>query len=140
GVYLNELQEFEPEVYTASKIAFDNSDSGKLDYQFSMKIPSISVDYAVMERTKKIKVVPSLFQWSDMGSFESIYDYLEEMGHPKDQFGNMVIGTEIHTEFTGLTNTILIQTSDAILVLRKENSQDVKKVYERLEKEKPELV
>ncbi|HSF53907.1 MAG TPA: mannose-1-phosphate guanylyltransferase [Algoriphagus sp.] len=53
GVYLEELLAFEPEVYYASKKAFDNSDSGKLDYDLSMKIPSISVDYAVMERTKK---------------------------------------------------------------------------------------
>lgn len=140
GVFLQELQEFEPQVFQASKIAFETSDSGKLDLNLSMQIPSISVDYAVMERTKKIKMVPSLFQWSDMGSFESIYEYLEGIGHPKDEFGNMVIGTEVHTEFTGLTNTILIQTADAILVLRKESAQDVKKVYERLEKDHPELV
>ncbi|GAB3224273.1 mannose-1-phosphate guanylyltransferase [Algoriphagus aestuariicola] len=140
GVYLKELQEFEPEVFLAAKEAYENSESGKLDYTLSMRIPSISVDYAVMERTNKIKVVPSLFQWSDMGSFESIYEYLEQTGHPKDELGNMVIGTSIHTEFTGLTNTILIQTPDAILVLRKENAQEVKKVYERLEKEHPELV
>jgi mannose-1-phosphate guanylyltransferase len=140
GIYLEELLKFEPEVFWASKKAFDNSTSGKLDLDHSMQIPSISVDYAVMERTAKIKTVISHFNWSDMGSFESIYEYLEKEGHPMDEFGNMVIGTTIHTEFTGLNNTILIQTSDAILVLRKENAQDVKKVYERLEKEKPELV
>lgn len=140
GVYLEELREFEPEVFRASKEAFENADSGKLDFDLSMKIPSISVDYAVMERTRKIKVVPSDFEWSDMGSFESIYEYLEQTGHPKDELGNMVIGTSIHTEFTGLSNTILIQTSDAILVLRKENAQDVKKIYERLQKDNPELV
>lgn len=140
GVYLEELLKFEPEVFHTSKLAFENADSGKLNYELSMAIPSISVDYAVMERTEKIKMVPSTFQWSDMGSFESIYEYLEKEGHPKDEFGNMVIGTDIHTEFTGLSNTILIQTSDAILVLRKEQAQEVKKVYERLEKEKPELV
>lgn len=140
GIYLDELEQFEPEVFLASKKAFERADSGKLDYALSMQIPSISVDYAVMERTKKIKVVPSHFQWSDMGSFESIYEYLESTGHPKDECGNMVIGTQIHTEFTGLSNTILIQTSDAILVLRKEKAQDVKKIYERLEKDRPELV
>ena len=140
GVYLEELQKFEPEVFAASKIAYENAETGRLDYTLSMQIPSISVDYAVMERTKKIKVVPSDFQWSDMGSFESIYEYLEETGHPKDDFGNMVIGTSVHTEFTGLTNTILIQTADAILVLQKENAQDVKQVYERLERDKPDLV
>ncbi|WPR77523.1 mannose-1-phosphate guanylyltransferase [Algoriphagus sp. NG3] len=140
GVYLEELQSFEPEVFTASRTAFGSAKEGKLDYELSMQIPSISVDYAVMERTKKIKVVPSGFAWSDMGSFESIYDHFKSLGHTVDPNGNMVIGTNLHTEFLGLQNTILIQTSDAILVLKKENAQDVKKVYERLEKEKPELV
>jgi mannose-1-phosphate guanylyltransferase len=140
GVYLEELLKFEPVVFQTSKLAFDSGDSGKLSFELSMAIPSISVDYAVMERTEKIKMVPSNFQWSDMGSFESIYEYLEKEGHPKDEFGNMVIGSTIHTEFTGLINTILIQTPDAILVLRKEQAQDVKKIYERLEKERPELV
>lgn len=140
GIYLEELLKFEPAVYHASKKAFENSKSGKLDFELSMEIPSISIDFAVMERTKKIKMVNSQFEWSDMGSFGSIYDYLDKENYPKDEFGNMVIGTDIHTEFTGLTNTILIQTPDAILVLQKDNAQEVKKIYERLEKERPELV
>ncbi|RAI91673.1 mannose-1-phosphate guanylyltransferase [Algoriphagus yeomjeoni] len=140
GVYLDELKAFEPEVYSASKIAFEGALEGKLDFELSMKIPSISVDYAVMENTKKIKVVPSEFAWSDMGSFESIYDHFKKQGHQVDSKGNMVIGTNLHTEFLGLKNTLLIQTADAILVLKKDNAQDVKKVFERLEKEKPELV
>jgi len=140
GVYLEELEAFEPEVYEASKIAFDNATEGKLDFDLSMKIPSISVDYAVMEKTKKIKVVPSEFAWSDMGSFESIYDHFKKQGHKVDARGNMVIGTTLHTEFLGLKNIILVQTADAILVLKKDNAQDVKKVFERLEKENPELV
>ncbi|MCE7053717.1 NTP transferase domain-containing protein [Algoriphagus sp. AGSA1] len=140
GVYLKELKAFEPEVYAASLIAFESAKDGKLDFELSMRIPSISVDYAVMERTKKIKVVPSEFPWSDMGSFESIYDHFKSMGHGVDSNGNMVIGTNLHTEFLGLKNTLLIQTPDAILVLNKENAQDVKKVFERLERDKPELV
>lgn len=140
GTYLEELERNEPEVFKNSKIAFEASEKGRLDYELSMKIPSISVDYAVMEKTRKIKVVPSFFNWSDMGSFESIYEYLEKQGHPMDSFGNMVIGTELHTEFLGLENTILVQTPDAILVLKKEKAQDVKKIFERLERERPGLV
>jgi len=140
GVYLEELKTFEPEVYATAKTAFESASEGKLDFDLSMKIQSISVDYAVMENTKKIKVVPSEFNWSDMGSFESIYDHFKNEGYPVDTKGNMVIGTSIHTEFLGLKNTILIQTSDAILVLKKERAQDVKKVFERLERENPELV
>lgn len=140
GTYLEELERNEPKVFNTSKIAFEASENGKLDFDLSMKIPSISVDYAVMEKTRKIKVVPSFFNWSDMGSFESIYEYLEKQGHPMDSFGNIVIGTDLHTEFLGLERTILVQTPDAILVLKKEKAQDVKKVFERLEKEKPGLV
>ncbi len=140
GIYLEELEKYEPEVFNASKNAFEAAENGNLNFELSMKIPSISVDYAVMEKTKKIKVVPSFFNWSDMGSFESIYEYLEKLGHPMDSFGNMVIGTDLHTEFLGLENTILVQTPDAILVLKKEKAQDVKKIFERLEKDNPRLV
>lgn len=140
GVFLSELKLYQPEVFSAAKIAFEASQNGMLDGTLSSQIPSISVDYAVMEKTDKIKVVPSAFEWSDMGSFESIYDYLVTAGHPRDAAGNMVIGTSLHTEFLGLKNTILIQTEDAILVLKKDKSQEVKKIFERLEKEIPHLV
>ncbi|PSL03943.1 mannose-1-phosphate guanylyltransferase [Cecembia rubra] len=140
GVFLDELAKYEPNVYLKSFTAFKQINGNFLREDLSLEIPSISVDYGVMEKTEKIKVVPSHFVWSDMGSFESIYDYLVENGYPKDDLGNLVIGTDKHTEFTGLTNTILIETDDAILVLRKENSQEVKKIYERLEKEKPSLI
>jgi mannose-1-phosphate guanylyltransferase len=140
GVYLEELKTFEPEVYETSKTAFESASSGKLDFELSMKIPSISVDYAVMENTKKIKVVLSEFAWSDMGSFASIYDHFKKKGHKVDNKGNMVIGTKLHTEFVGLKNTIFVYTEDAFLILKKDRSQDVKKVFERLEKERPDLV
>jgi mannose-1-phosphate guanylyltransferase len=140
SVFLSELKALEPEVFEASKMAFESMDQRFLPEELSLKIPSISVDYAVMEKTKKIKVVASEFKWSDMGSFESIYEYFKKKGHAIDSKGNMVIGTNIYTEFTGLKNTMLIQTPDAILVLKRENAQDVKKVFERLEKDRPGLV
>lgn len=55
-----------------------------------------------MERSKKIKVVPAHFRCNDLGSFESLYDYLRSTGHPVDENGSMVIGTEIFTAFFGL--------------------------------------
>lgn len=139
-VFLEELKKFEPKVFETSKKVFDQAPGGKFDLALSLQIPSISVDYAVMEKTRKIKVVPGDFDWSDMGSFESIYEYFSKEGYPVDECGNMVIGTKLHTEFIGMKNTLLIQTSDAILVLQKEQAQEVKKVFERLEKDKPELV
>ena len=74
GVLLDELKAFVPEVYAKSKLVWDANTNGNLDLNLSLDIPSISIDYAVMERSKKIKVVSASFSWSDLGSFESVYD------------------------------------------------------------------
>jgi mannose-1-phosphate guanylyltransferase len=140
GVLLDELKQFQPDVYEKSKIVWESSKNGFLDLDLSLEIPSISIDYAVMERSKKIKVVPASFSWSDLGSFESVYDYLVLKGHPVDKNGNMVIGSGKHTTFLGLKNIIFVYTDTANLILQKENSQDVKDIYSELEKINSELL
>ena len=139
-VLLDELKQFQPDIYEKSKAAWESNKDGFLDLNLSLEIPSISIDYAVMERSQKIKVVPASFSWSDLGSFESVYDYLASRNHPVDKQGNMVIGCEKHTTFLGLKNTIFVYTDTANLILQKENSQDVKDVYSLLEKQKSELL
>lgn len=131
--FLAELKKQEPEVYKTSKIAWKANKKGFLNYKLSIEIPSISIDYAVMERSKDIKVVSTQFEWSDLGSFESVYDYLVQKGHPIDLNRNIVIGTSMHTTFIGVKNCILIYSADALMVLQKENSQEVKQVYQHLE-------
>lgn len=133
SVYLDELHRFEPRVFKAAKEAFEAADNGVLSDAYSAKIPSKSIDYAVMERSEKIKVIPSNFLWSDMGSYDSLYDYLKSKGHAVDQAGNMVIGTDKYVSFLGVENTVLVHTEDAILVVHKRSSQDVKHLYEELE-------
>lgn len=140
GVLLEELKLYSPEVYESSKIAIENAVGGLLDKDLSLAIPSISIDYAVMERSKKIKVVPASFSWSDLGSFESVYDYLKSIGHKVDNFGNMVIGTKNYTAFLGLENTIFVHTENANLILHKDQSQDVKTLYNQLEELNSELL
>lgn len=132
---LEELKRYQPEVYEKAKNAWDENDNGKLNEELSLLIPSISIDYAVMERSKKIRVVPALFSWSDLGAFDSVYDYLLKRGYKTDEFGNMVIGTDRYTVFLGLENTIFVHTPDAVLVLNKENAQEVKNIYNKLERE-----
>lgn len=139
GTYLKELEKHEPGVYHAAREAFYKAENGFLPMEESLKIPSISVDYAVMEKSDKIKVVPSSFAWSDMGSFEALHDY--DLKKNKERPGsNLAIGSKKHVEFVGLENVILVETEDVILVLNKNNAQEVKKVYERLEKENPDLL
>lgn len=55
GVLLDELKQFQPDVYEKSKAVWESSKNGFLDLDLSLEIPSISIDYAVMERSKKIK-------------------------------------------------------------------------------------
>lgn len=140
SVLLEELKQFQPDVYEKSKTVWEASENGFLDFNLSLEIPSISIDYAVMERSKKIKVVPASFSWSDLGSFESVYDYLVSKNHPVDKNGNMVIGSGKHTTFLGLKNTIFVYTDTANLILQKENSQDVKDIYSELEKINSDLL
>lgn len=140
SVILEELKKWAPEVYEKSKVAWEANINGILDLELSLDIPSISIDYAVLEISKKIKVVISEFTWSDLGSFEAVYDYLVEAGHPIDENGNMVIGTDNYTAFLGLKNTIFVSTDTANLILQKENSQDVKNIYNSLEKQNSELL
>lgn len=140
GVLLEELKKYEPEVFEQAKNAFGKQKNNVLPLEESLKISSISVDYAVMERTNKLQAVVGKFRWSDMGSFESVYEYLISKGYPTDRNGNMAIGTDLHTEFLGLENCILVHTEDAILVLQKEKAQEVKGIYERLEKDNASLV
>ncbi|MCI0922480.1 mannose-1-phosphate guanylyltransferase [Sphingobacterium rhinopitheci] len=137
---LNELQQYEPLVYSTVLTAWQHQHDGLLDEGLSKKIPSISIDYAVMERSKKIRVIPGHFEWSDLGSFESLYDYLISTGYPVDENGNMLIGTDRYSAFVGLKNTIMVDTPDALLFLQKESSQDVKKVYNTLEKHQSKLI
>jgi len=133
GILLKELKAYQPDVYEACMKTRKRSEDGVLDDEMSLQIPSISIDYAVMERSDRIKIVPARFGWNDLGSFESLYDYLKASGHPVDENGNMVIGSRKFSAFVGLQNTILTVTDDAFLIVQKEHSQDVKKVYNRLE-------
>lgn len=137
---LQELQQFEPKVYATALAAWQDQKGGKLDEALSKKIPSISIDYAVMERSKKIRVVATQFEWSDLGSFEALYDYLLSTGYAVDEQGNMVIGSDMYTAFVGLKNTIVVYTDDALLFVQKEKSQDVKKIYNTLEKHQSKLI
>lgn len=141
AVYLEELQKYAPEVYHAARKAMDKIEEGFLPVRETMDIPSISVDFAVMEHSSKIKVVRFDFDWSDLGSFEALWDYLDNKEDgAAEKKKNLVLGSDKHVEFIGLENIILVETEDAILIMPRNLTQEVKKVYERLEIENPGLL
>ena len=86
GVYLEELKKYAPDIYEAAKTAFDMSKKGdfiRIKPELMMEIRDESIDYAVMEHSKKIKMVKADINWKDLGDFDSLYEVL-----PKDESGN----------------------------------------------------
>jgi mannose-1-phosphate guanylyltransferase len=141
SVYLSELNRFRSDIFETSKKAFFARKNCIIPLEESKLIPSESIDYAVMEKSDKIKVVEGNFKWSDLGNFESLMENFIESG--KSQYvidSNLVITEDFNVELIGLKDMILVQKGKNILVLHKSDSQKVKNVFERLEKENPSLV
>ena len=145
SVYLRELEKFEPEIYTAckksSKSVNIDSDFVRLDNIHFRKCPSKSIDYAVMEKTNDAVVVPFNGVWSDIGSWDTLWK-----AKPKDTNNNVIEGDVILDKVsnsyvyssnrlvsaTNLSDLIIIDTQDALLVSSKKNSQNINNIVEKL--------
>jgi mannose-1-phosphate guanylyltransferase len=144
GVFLNELKKYAPEMYEASVIALQNASTKELirvKHEDMVSIPENSIDYAVMEKSDKVKVVPASMGWSDVGSFDALYEAL-----PKDTYGNTVnenhisidssnnfiYGSERKIATVDMDNCIIVDTGDALLVSKKGSSQKVKEVVQEI--------
>lgn len=140
---LNEYAKYQPEIYSnLSKLNYKHSNT--IEYGVFEDMPSVSIDYAIMEKSDKIALCPLKSDWSDLGSWQSLYDVSEH-----DENGNVldghVIAEDVKNSFIysdkkvvaaiGLKDIILVNTEDAVLACNKNDSQAVKKVYERLKKE-----
>ena len=152
STFLAELARLEPDLLAHCRAAVA---AGKQDLDFfRLSAPefeactSISIDYAVMERTDKAAIVPVEMGWSDIGSWEALWD-----ASNKDEAGNALKGDVLHygaqnsylrsegplVAAVGVEDLIVVATADAVLVSRKDASQDVKKIVEQLEQGGREL-
>jgi len=136
GVFLEELQKYSPEIYTASLNAYNNAkkaDVIRIGHDDMQNIPEDSIDYAVMEKSKKVKVVPSDIAWSDVGSFDALAEEL-----PNDENNNLIISDKL-VKTINIKDSIIVDTGDALLVAKKGSSQKVKGIVQELKKLKSEL-
>ena len=79
GVFLDELKKFAPDIYENSLLAFNGAKKDstlRVSMEDMKAIRSESIDYAVMEKSQKVKVIPADIGWSDVGSFDALYDAL----------------------------------------------------------------
>lgn len=110
------------------------------------KFPSTSIDYGVAEKASNIAVVPSDCGWSDVGSFNALPDVrtCDADGNVTegalllviDSKGCVVLGGERPVAVVGMTDVVVVDAGDAVLVLPKDKSQDVRKVVEALKAKK----
>lgn len=138
SLFIEEVKNLAPEVYNA----FEDAKSIEEAYE---KVPEISVDYGIMEKTNKAAVVPLNTYWNDLGSFDALYEAFEKDEHGNavsirgfkgdyinvDSKDNLII-TERLTATVGVKDLVIIDTGDALLVAKKGETQKVKEVYKKL--------
>lgn len=149
GVILQEIARLAPDVDAATLACWDAMrTAGKHDGAMAeipadafAKVPDISIDYAVMERSSNVAVVPGDFGWSDIGSWVAIRELT-----PADDDGNRAAGNAVfvgsHNVYVqtddrlvaavGVENLLIIDTPDAVLVAHPDKAQEVKQVVSRL--------
>jgi mannose-1-phosphate guanylyltransferase len=146
GVFLEELKKHAPEIYETSLKAFNNAKHDgviRILHDDMQKIPEDSIDYAVMEKSNIVKVIPSDIDWSDVGSFDALFDELPKDANnntqnPKhisiDSKNNLVYGTGRYIATVDIEDTIIVDTGDAVLISKKGSSQKVKQVVQEIKK------
>ncbi len=146
GVFLDELKKYSPDIYDASHVALENANDDeaiRIKYDDMAAIPADSIDYAVMEKSTIVKVVPSFIGWSDVGSFDSLYDELPKDENNNtinplhvsiDSTNNLIYGVDRTIATIDMDDCIIVDTGDALLVSKKGSSQKVKQVVEQIKK------
>jgi len=151
GVFLDELKKHSPDIYKFSKLAYDNAKSSemiRISHEDMMAIPEDSIDYAVMEKSSKVKVIASDIDWSDLGSFDALDEEFakDENGnticanlHTIDAKNNFVYSKERTIALTDVHDLIIVDTGDALLISKKGVSQKVKEVVKQLKLDESDL-
>jgi mannose-1-phosphate guanylyltransferase/mannose-1-phosphate guanylyltransferase/mannose-6-phosphate isomerase len=145
--FLEELEKFNPLMLAVCREALNTAevdvDFVRVNKAIFSTCPSDSIDYAVMEKTDKAVVIPLDAGWNDVGSWSALWDVTH-----KDAFGNAISGDVItldtensfiyseHKLVTviGVSNLVVVETKDALMIASKDKVQDVKHIVEQLKK------
>jgi mannose-1-phosphate guanylyltransferase/mannose-6-phosphate isomerase len=149
ALFVSELERLRPDILAACREALKAARRGddfiRLDKEAFAGCPSDSIDYAVMEHTERAAVVPVSMGWSDLGSWDALWDLAE-----KDVSGNVLSGNVIAEDAKncylrsesglvaalGVEDLIVVATADAVMLAPRDRAQDVRLLVARLAKEK----
>jgi len=147
--FLDELQALRPDILEASRAALDAAtpdlDFVRLDPAAFEACPSDSVDYAVMEHTRRAAMVPADIGWNDIGSWSALWEVAHKDGQGnalrgdvllEDSRNNFVRAESRMVAMLGVSDLVVVETADVVLVARRDQVQDVKKLVDRMKAEK----
>jgi mannose-1-phosphate guanylyltransferase/mannose-6-phosphate isomerase len=139
SVIMDEFRTWQPDLLEKMNAIFDPTRPiTKAEYD---RLPNISIDYAVMEKTTRGVVLPSDFGWSDIGSWKSLYDFLPKDGDlnvidgdviANDTRGCFILGSDRLIAVNQLKDAVVVETPDSIFVSDIDHSRDVKSIVARL--------
>lgn len=145
---IEECEALCPDVLNYCRVAYDNStldlDFIRLEKSAFEKVPSVPIDVAVMEKTRKAVTVPVDFGWNDVGSWKSMWDMADKdknnnVGSENtlliDTRNSLVRSKERLVVTLGVEDLIVVDTGDVVMISNFENINDIKKVIDRLEDE-----
>ncbi|MGE5327923.1 MAG: mannose-1-phosphate guanylyltransferase/mannose-6-phosphate isomerase [Deltaproteobacteria bacterium] len=136
NTFLEELALYQPEIYDL----FMENSYQEIVQKFE-DMPSISIDYAIAEKSRRVVTIPISSYWNDIGSWDAIYDAMQKDENKNVKNGDcmtidcsdsLIIGADRLVVGIGLEDMIVVETDDVILVSKKGESQKVKEVVERL--------
>ncbi|HIQ46419.1 MAG TPA: mannose-1-phosphate guanylyltransferase/mannose-6-phosphate isomerase [Sulfurovum sp.] len=150
-VFLEELQKYSPNIYKHAKNAFNNAKNDgviRISHENMISIPEDSIDYAVMEKSTKVKVLVSDIDWSDLGSFDALDKEFEkdENGNTRndnliavESKNNFVYAKERLVSLVNINDLIVVDTADALLISKKGDSQKIKDIVKELKGRESDL-
>ncbi len=147
GVFAQKLERFAPDMFsywTKTLEALKTNDNARISFLFE-EMPSLSIDYALMEKAEGVLMAKGDFGWSDVGAWSSLAELW-----PQDKTGNALKGENIIldsqdclvynpgklTALIGVKDIIVVETDDALLVVHKSQDQKVKDIVEEIKKKK----
>ncbi len=147
SVILKEIEKFLPDLYSGLmtiRASLGTANEARTVSKIYRSLASVSIDYGVMEKAGDVFMIPARFGWSDVGSWDTLWEI-----SPKDPEGNALAGGSQalyeHAENTlvyspnklvaliGIKDVLVVETKDALLICQRGHSQDVKKIVDTLE-------
>ena len=149
-VLLEEYKAHAPEMYAQLEALLNSTENFEETKNIYQKIPSDSIDYAIMEKSKRISVIPATFDWNDLGSWDALTSVVAETHgntvakadgtYFLNSAGNIIYAPGKFVSMINVDKHIVVVNEKVVLVAPVADAQDIKKIVEGLKTKRPDLI